>query len=119
MKPINIKNKFMKFDDLWSPRVIADLNDYQIKLAKVEGEFVRHNHKDTDELFYVVSGRLFIEFDDETLELNAGEMFVVPKGEYHRPFANGIAEIMIIEPRGVINTGDSDEIGNAENDIYI
>ena len=82
---INLKEKFTKFSDLWSH--CAEMNDYQFKLAKFKGEFVWHDHKDTDEVFFVVQGSMSIEFEDHTLQLNEGEMYVVPKGVQHKPFA--------------------------------
>lgn len=117
--PINIKDKFTKFHEHWSPRVIAEMNDYQFKLAKVEGEFVWHQHPDTDEVFIVVEGSLTIEFRDGNVELNTGEMFVVPKGVEHKPIARNECKIMLVEPRGVINTGDEISDLKAENDVWI
>lgn len=116
---INFKDKFSKFTDHWSPRVIAEMNDYQFKLAKVKGEFVWHDHPDTDEVFIVVEGVLNIEFRDGVATLNAGEMFVIPKGVEHKPVANSECKIMIIEPKGVINTGNSDSELTAENDVWV
>jgi mannose-6-phosphate isomerase-like protein (cupin superfamily) len=120
MKTINLQDKFKLFDDHWSPRVITDLNDYQVKLAKVEGEFVWHQHDDTDEMFLVIEGTLLIHFRDRTEVLNAGEMLVVPKGVEHKPEAKTECKIMLLEPKGVVNTGnDSDSELTAENDVYI
>ena len=118
-KPINFLEKFSKFSDHWSPRVIAEMNDYQFKLAKIKGEFVWHNHPDTDETFMVVDGSMVIEFRDGQVELNAGEMFVVPKGMEHRPIAKDECKIMLIEPKGVVNTGNAGGELTAENDIWI
>ena len=118
-KPINLDEKFSKFTDHWSPRVIAEMNDYQFKLAKIEGEFVWHDHKDTDEVFMVLSGHMEIEFRDGRVTLSEGEMYVVKKGVEHKPFAENECEILIIEPRGVVNTGDSESNLKAENDIWI
>ena len=89
-KVINIKEKFGKFDDLWSPKIISVMNDYEFKLVKVKDDFVWHKHDETDEVFIVMEGRLFIEFEEETAELNAGEMIVVPKGVKHRPYAKDL-----------------------------
>ena len=117
---INFANKFSLFDDTWSPRVVAEMNDYQFKLVKLEGEFVFHSHADTDETFLVLQGQLRIEFRDGFVDLNAGEMFVVPKGVEHKPIANRPVQAMLIEPRGVINTGS--EKGShltAHNDVWI
>ena len=79
-KPINLNSKFNNFVDHWSPKVIAEMNDYQFKLVKIKGEFVKHQHSETDEVFIVIEGRMSIEFDTETVEIKNGEMIVVPKG---------------------------------------
>ena len=118
-KAINFADKFSRFDDRWKPRVIAEMNDYQFKLAKIEGEFVWHDHKDTDEAFIVIDGELRIEFRDGHVDLSAGEMYVVPRGVEHRPVTNGVVQLMLIEPRGTINTGESGGEMTAENDVWI
>ncbi|MCG9660829.1 cupin domain-containing protein, partial [Vibrio mediterranei] len=105
--------------DFWSPRVISEMNDYQVKLAKFEGEFTWHDHIDTDELFLVISGSMRIELRDGYVELNEGEMYVVPKGIEHKPVAEKECHIMLIEPKGVVNTGDADSSLKAENDVWI
>ena len=117
--PISIKDKLSKFDDLWSPRVIAEMNDYQFKLAKAEGEFVWHKHTDTDEVFIVIEGHLEIEFRDGKVALTQNEMFVIPKGVEHKPIANGLVRILLVEPKGVVNTGDAGGAYTAENDIWV
>lgn len=117
--PINFQDKFSKFTEHWSPRVIAEMNDYQFKLVKVEGEFVWHNHPDTDEVFIVIDGTLKIEFRDGVLSLNPGEMYVIPKGVEHKPVANSECKIMIVEPKGVVNTGDASSELTAENDVWV
>ena len=117
--PLNFKTKLASFEDYWSPRVIAEMNDYQFKLAKVEGEFVWHDHKDTDEVFVVIEGRLKIEFRDGAVELSAGEMFVVPRGVEHKPVAEQECHLLLIEPRGVRNTGDAGGALTAEGDVWI
>ena len=109
----------MKFSDYWSPKVIAEMNDYQFKLVKIKGDFVWHNHKDTDEVFMVLEGEMNIEFRDKTVQLSKGEMFVVPKGVEHKPYSENGCEIMIVEPRNVINTGDTEGELTADNDIWI
>lgn len=116
---INFAEKFSKFNDLWSPKVIAEMNDYQFKLVKVEGEFVWHEHPETDEVFIVLEGQFDIELRDRTITLGAGEMFVVPKGVEHKPVAKSECKIMIVEPKGVINTGDSGGELTAETDVWI
>ena len=103
---INLKKKFSLFDDLWSPKIITDLNDSQVKLAKVKGEFVWHKHDNEDELFLVVKGQLKIELRDKDLHLNEGEIVVIPKGVEHKPVADKEVEILLIESKGTVNTGD-------------
>jgi mannose-6-phosphate isomerase-like protein (cupin superfamily) len=119
MKKINFKSKFEKFNDLWSPKVIAEMNDYQFKLVKIKDDFVWHEHNDTDEVFIVISGVIWIEFKDETIQINTGEMIVVPKGTKHRPYATEEAQIMLVEPKGVVNTGDIESDLTALNDQWI
>ena len=104
---INFQNKYNKFSKHWSPRVIAEMNDYQFKLAKIKGEFIWHNHKHTDETFIVVEGSMILKFRDGQVHLSKGEMCVVPKGIDHKPIAESECKILVIEPRGVINTGDT------------
>ncbi|MDZ7791533.1 MAG: cupin domain-containing protein [Xanthomonadales bacterium] len=118
-KPINLADKFQRFSERWSPRVVAEMNDYQFKLAKFEGRFVWHSHDETDEVFIVISGSMGIEFRDGVVELVEGEMLVVPRGVEHRPFANGECHVMLVEPRGVVNTGDQNSPLRAENDVWI
>lgn len=118
-KKVNFNKKLHLFHDLWSPKVIAQMNDYQFKLVKVNGDFVWHDHADTDETFIVLNGTLFIEFSDKTMELHAGEMTVVPKGVQHRPYANEECHILLVEPTGVVNTGEKENELTAENDVWI
>ena len=92
---------------MWSPKVIAEMNDYQFKLVKIKGEFVIHNHQDTDEVFIIIEGEMKIEFEDQTITLKSGEMVVVKKGEKHRPVAAEECKIMLVEPIGIVNTGDA------------
>ena len=119
MKKINLKSKFQKFTDQWSPKVIEEMNDYQFKLVKIENDFTWHQHDDTDETFLVIEGKMGIEFEDQTVELSEGEMIVIPKGKKHKPYADKEAKIMIIEPKGVINTGDVTNDFTAENDQWV
>ena len=119
MDTINLKDKLAKFSDHWSPKVIAELNDYQFKLVKIQGEFVWHNHPYTDEVFIVIEGSMNIEFENETVQLNEGEMLVVPKGVEHKPYADSECKVMLVEPRGVVNTGDADSELTADNDVWI
>ncbi|NQY93291.1 MAG: cupin domain-containing protein [Campylobacteraceae bacterium] len=117
--PINLEDKFSKFDEHWSPRVIAQMNDYQFKLVKVEGEFVWHDHPDTDEVFYVLEGELDILFRDGKVSLQQGEMYVIPKGVEHKPVAKSACKMMLVEPKGVVNTGASNSELTAQNDVWI
>ena len=119
MKKINLKSKFQKFTDQWSPKVIEEMNDYQFKLVKIENDFIWHKHEDTDETFFVIEGKMGIEFENETVELNEGEMIVIPKGKKHKPYANKEAKIMLIEPKGVNNTGGMRNDFTAENDQWV
>ncbi|MFZ5903887.1 MAG: cupin domain-containing protein [Chloroflexota bacterium] len=116
---VNLKDKFNLFNERWSPKIIARLNDYHIKLAKVQGEFVWHDHPETDELFLVVQGTLDIHFRDGKVTLRAGELFVVPKGVEHKPVAEEECHILLIEPAGTVNTGDVVNEMTAENDVWI
>ena len=119
MDKINFTEKLAKFSDHWSPKVIAEMNDYQFKLVKLEGEFDWHDHSDTDEVFIVIEGSMKIEMEDKVVELNSGEMYVVPKGVTHKPTAEKECKIMLVEPKGVINTGEADSDLTAENDVWI
>ena len=118
-KLINLYSKFDNFADHWSPKVIAEMNDYQFKLVKIKGEFVKHQHSETDEVFIVMEGKMRIEFENETIEIKSGEMIVVPKGVTHKPFAEEECKIMIVEPRGVLNTGNIKSDMTAPNDQWI
>ena len=119
MKKINFLEKFSKFNELWSPKVIAEMNDYQFKVAKIKNDFIWHSHEETDEAFIVIKGSMSIEFENETIKLNEGEMIVVPKGKKHRPSADEEAKIMLIEPRGTSNTGDIVSDLTYDNDQWI
>ncbi|MGM0703630.1 MAG: cupin domain-containing protein [Pseudomonadota bacterium] len=116
---VNLAEKFAKFSEFWSPRVVAEMNDYQFKVAKFEGEFIWHDHKDTDEVFLVISGSMGIEFRDGMVHLSEGEMYVVPRGVEHKPFANSECHVLLIEPQGVVNTGDEGGDLKAENDVWV
>ena len=118
-QPINFEEKLLKFSEHWSPKIIAQLNDYHLKLAKVQGEFVWHDHPETDEVFIVVKGQLKILFREGDVLLNEGEMFVVPKGVEHKPVAENECHILLIEPAGTVNTGDVKDGLTAPNNIWI
>jgi len=118
-RPINFQHKFGLLNEQWQPRVIAEMNEYQFKVAKLQGEFIWHSHKDTDETFIVVEGDLRIDFRDGAVQVAAGEMFVVPKGVEHKPSAEREVKLLLIEPRGVLNTGDEVGERTAQNDVWI
>jgi mannose-6-phosphate isomerase-like protein (cupin superfamily) len=117
--PINFAQKYSLFTEQWQPKVVAQMNDYQFKLARLEGDFLWHSHADTDETFIVLEGCLRIDFRDGFVELNAGELYVVPKGVEHKPYAEKEVKLMLIEPTGVINTGDDTNERTAQNDVWI
>jgi len=104
---VDITEKLSLFSEHWSPKVVARLNDYEIKVVKVKGEFLWHTHDDTDELFLVVAGELSIQLRDGDVRLSAGQLFVVPRGVEHCPVAEGEVHALLIEPTGVVNTGDA------------
>jgi mannose-6-phosphate isomerase-like protein (cupin superfamily) len=107
MIPVNLEAKFAKFAEHWSPKIIAQLNNLQIKAVKLQGEFVWHSHAETDELFFVHKGVLTIRLRDRDVVLKSGEMFVVPKGVEHMPVASEECEMLLIEPAGTLNTGNA------------
>ena len=116
---INLLMKFDRISEPWQPRVVAEMNDYQFKLAKLEGDFVWHSHADTDEAFFVIEGELRIDFRDGAVTIRPGELYVVPKGVEHKPFAEHEVKLMLIEPRGTVNTGDEGGDRTAANDVWI
>ncbi len=117
--PINFHHKLALFDQLWSPKIIARMNDYHFKLVKIEGEFVWHSHPETDEVFMVLEGQMDILFRDAKVTLGAGEMFVVPKGTEHKPFAAHECQLLLVEPAGTVNTGDAGGERTAEDEVWI
>ena len=118
-RSINVRQKFELFDEQWQPKVIAEMNDYQFKVVKLQGDFIWHDHKDTDETFIVIEGDLRIDFRDGAVHIGAGEMFVVPKGVEHKPYAENEVKMLLIEPRGVLNTGHEGGAHTAQNDVWI
>jgi len=116
---ISIDEKFKKFSEVYQPKVIAQMNDYQFKLARVKGEFVWHSHAETDETFLVIDGELTIEFRDGNVKLGSGQMFIVPRGVEHKPSAETECKIMLIEPVGTVNTGGTGGNLTAPNDAWI
>ena len=116
---INLAQKFGLIAEQWSPRVVAELNDYQFKLSRIEGDFVWHDHPETDEAFLVLEGELRIDFRDGQVLLRPGELFVVPRGVEHKPFAAKEVKLLLIEPRGVLNTGNAGGERTAKNDVWV
>jgi len=105
---INLSDKFAKFNDHWSPKILTNLNDFHIKAVKFEGEFVWHKHDDTDELFWVIDGSFTMRFRDQDVVVNAGEFIVVPQGVEHMPVADNEVQVVLIEKQGTLNTGDAE-----------
>ena len=118
-QPINFREKLSKFSEQWQPKNIAQMNDYHFKIAKVQGEFVWHNHPETDEVFIILHGQLELQLHDGHVVLNEGEMFVVPKGVEHKPVAESECHILLIEPAGTVNTGHVVNERTAANDVWI
>jgi mannose-6-phosphate isomerase-like protein (cupin superfamily) len=118
-RPINFTQKFSLFNEQWTPKVVAEMNEYQFKVVKLKGDFMWHDHKNTDETFIVIDGTLRIDFRNGAVTLRAGEMFVVPKGVEHKPYAEEEVRLLLIEPRGVLNTGDAGGERTAQNDVWI
>ena len=116
---INLEKKLSLFSTHWSPRIIAEMNDYQFKLVKIKGDFVWHEHSDTDEVFIVLKGQMKIAFRNHTISLSEGEMFVVPMGVEHLPSADEECHVLLVEPKGVVNTGESVSTLTAPNDQWI
>jgi mannose-6-phosphate isomerase-like protein (cupin superfamily) len=116
---INLQGKLSRFSEHWSPKIIAQMNDYHFKLVKVQGEFVWHDHPETDEVFLVVSGKLDIHFRDGVVTLSEGELYVVPKGVEHKPVAEAECHILLVEPAGTVNTGGVVDEKTAPNDVWI
>lgn len=116
---INFANKFSLFSEQWSQKVIAEMNDYQFKVARLQGDFIWHDHADTDESFIVLEGQLRIDFRDGHVLISQGEMFVVPKGVEHKPYAEHEVKLLLIEPRGVVNTGEEGGDRTSALDVWI
>jgi mannose-6-phosphate isomerase-like protein (cupin superfamily) len=118
-RPINFLDKFAMFSEHWSPKIIAQMNEYHFKIVKVQGEFVWHDHPETDEVFLVLKGQLEIQFHDGNVRLKEGEMFVVPKGIDHKPVAEHECHILLVEPAGTVSTGELLNERTAANDVWI
>jgi mannose-6-phosphate isomerase-like protein (cupin superfamily) len=116
---INFHDKLQKFSEYWSPKIIAQMNDYHFKIVKIQGEFVWHEHSETDEVFIVLKGNLELQFREGNVLLDEGEMFVVPKGLEHKPVAEQECHILLVEPAGTVNTGDIVNERTAANNVWI
>lgn len=111
---VDLSEVLATFDEPWSPRTVAVLNDYDVRVVKTRGEFTRHSHPDTDELFLVLSGHLTIRLDDHEVRLGPGQLYVVPRGVQHQPVSSDGAEVVLIEPSSTVNTGDTPSTLTAE-----
>lgn len=116
---INFEEKFSRFTEQWQPKVIAEMNDYQFKIARLQGDFIWHSHAETDEAFLILDGTLRIDFRDGAVILGPGEMYVVARGVEHKPFAEKEVKLLLIEPRGVQNTGEQGGDRTAANDVWV
>lgn len=116
---VNLRDKLALFNDRWAPKVVAEMNDYQFKLVKLQGDFVWHSHEDTDETFIVLDGEMTIQLRDGEVTLAAGDMYVVPRGVDHRPRAEHECQVLLVEPRGVVNTGGTGGPKTAEDDVWV
>jgi mannose-6-phosphate isomerase-like protein (cupin superfamily) len=117
---INFTNKLSLFSEQWSPKVIAEINECQVKIVKIEGDFEWHQHRDADEAFIVLEGELRLDFKEGSVQVASGEMFVVPKGIEHKPYAHKEVKMLLLVSKGVLNTGDNEESGRtAKNDVWI
>lgn len=119
MDKVNLAHKLALFGEHWSPRVVADVNDCQVKLVKFQGEFVWHRHEGEDELFLVLEGRFRMDFRDRQVWLERGELIVVPRGVEHRPVAEQEVHVLLVEPRGTLNTGDVREARTVDDPARI
>ena len=117
--PVDLVAACARLTETWSPRVVAALNDYRFKVARLDGPFVEHAHADTDEAFLVLEGRLTLELPDRAVTLGPGELFVVPRGVPHRPVATGPCHVLLVEPAGLVNTGDATDVPSAPVDRWL
>jgi mannose-6-phosphate isomerase-like protein (cupin superfamily) len=115
----NFQHKLQLFSDHWSPKIIGQMNDYHLKLVKIQGDFVWHSHAETDEVFIVLDGSMEIYFRDGLVTLHRGEMYIVPKGVEHKPFAAAECSVLLIEPAGTVNTGDAGGVMTAPDNDWI
>lgn len=115
MDKVNLIQKFSLFNDHWSPKIVGDLNESYIKVAKLKGEFVWHHHEKEDEMFFVIKGKLIIRFKDRDLKIEEGELLIIPKGVEHLPVAEEEVWVMLIEPKSTLNTGNIKDERTVEN----
>ena len=116
MDKINLSEKFALFSEQWRPKIVGELNDAHVKLAKLQGEFVWHQHENEDEMFMIHKGRLLIKFRDKDVWLNEGEFLIIPKGTEHKPVAEEEVELILIEPKTTVNTGDTQSERTTESE---
>jgi len=119
LEKVNLAQKFSLFSDHWNPRIVGEINDSYVKLAKLKGEFIWHSHEAEDELFFVVKGRLLIKLRDRDIWLEEGEFFIIPRGVEHKPVAEEEAHVMLLEPKTTLNTGDVRNDRTIENPEWI
>lgn len=119
MNVINLAEKLSCFNERWAPRIVGQLNDYHVKLAKIKGEFVWHSHPETDELFFVVHGNMLIAFKDKEVPLDEGDMLIVPAGVEHQPRAAEECHILLLEPAGTPNTGDAGDEQTPADEVWV
>ncbi len=110
MEKFKPAEKFSQIKDYWDPKVVAEFNGQQMRIAKIKGEFVWHSHQNEDEVFFILDGNMTIEFRDQSVELETGDIFVVPKGKEHRPSAKEEAKILLIAPAETVNTGETESV---------
>ena len=119
LKAININEKLSLFSEKWTPKIIAQMNNTLFKVVHIEGDFTWHDHKETDEVFMVMEGSMRIDFRDGQVTINQGELYVVPMGIEHKPYAENLCKVLLIEPAGTVNTGESGGELTAPGDVWI
>jgi len=119
LQVLNLQDKLSLFQDRWLPRVIGEFNDNQLKLTKLQGDFIWHSHAEADEVFFVIAGEFDMDFRDRTVTVRAGELLVVPRNVEHKPRAERECHILLIEPQGIVNTGNAGGERTAPNDVWI
>lgn len=117
--PVDLSQKLALFSEQWTPKIVAQMNDYHFKVVKIQGDFVWHTHPETDEVFLVLDGAMRIDFRDGRVDLRAGHLYVVPRGVEHKPYAERECALLLVEPAGTVNTGDAASGPTAPNDVWI